>query len=151
MLKIYSYDVDNNLFVEHSQNGLFTNPIQTVHNGTLGEIVEKQLFLKSDDAGFYYSNLTLQALPLSKTAVDDINYPEAFVNFKIIVQNGQPTETQWKSTASGSLVVFADIGSVGNPDLSYKPFWIQVSIPSGVRVQNINDISVNVAGEESPV
>ncbi len=150
-LDIYTFDVDNNSFVKHSKNGLLTNPVQTVHDGTNGEVVEKKLYLRNDDSAFYYTNLTLQPVPQSKTAVDDINYPEAYITFKVIAQNEQPTENQWKSVASGSLVSFSDIGSAGSGDTNYKPFWILVSVPAGTRVQNISDVSVHLEGEESPV
>lgn len=150
-IQIYTYDSDNSEYVEHSQNGLFTDPIQTSHDGTDGEIVELQLYLANDNINFYYNNLTLQALPLTITGVNNINYPSAFVSFKIIVQNTQPTASQWASVASGALTTFPDIGSVGNGDTGYKPFWIQTGVPSGTAVQNITSISINLQGEENSV
>ena len=150
-LDIYTFDDDTSNFVVHSKNGLLTNPVQTTHDGTNGEIVEKKLFLRNDDSNFFYSNLLLQPLPRTKTAVGDINFPEAFVTFKIIVQNEQPTENQWKSVASGSEVSFADIGATGSGDISYKPFWIFTSIPAGTRVGNISDVFIQLEGEENPV
>lgn len=150
-LDLYTYDDENSEFVKHSKNGLFTNPAQTTHDGTNGEVSEKKFYLRNDDVNFYYTNLILQALPLEKTAVEDINYPEAFVTFKIIVQNEQPTENQWKAVVSGDEVAFGDIGEAGTGDVSYKPLWVQVGIPAGTRVQNISDIRINVIGEENPV
>jgi len=151
MIGIYEYDVNNNTYIRHSENGVLTNPVQTTHDGTDGEVVEKKLFLMNDDAGLYYSNLTLQPLPLTRTGVGNINYPEAYVSFKIIVQDLQPTANQWKSVQSGQAVIFPAIGSVGSPDTSYKPFWIQTSIPAGTGIQNISDISLHLEGEENSV
>lgn len=150
-LDLYTYDSDTDTFVQHSKNGLFNNPAQTTHDGSNGEVVEKKLFLRNDDDTMYYTNLIMQPLPLTKTAVGDINFPEAFVTFKIIVQNEQPTENQWKAVQSGAAVTFSDIGSSAAGDTAYKPFWVYVGIPAGTRVQNINDIALHLEQEESPV
>jgi hypothetical protein len=148
---LYEYDVNNSQYVEHSRNGILTNPVQTTHDGTNGEVAEKKLYLRNDNAAFYYSNMTIQPLPLTKTGVGDINYPEAFVTFKIIVQEEQPSANQWRSVQSGSEVTFPNIGVVGSGDTNYKPFWIQTSVPAGTSVQNISDISIHLEGEENPV
>ena len=132
-------------------NGILSNPFQTTHDGTDGEIVEKKLFLKNDDAGLYYTNLTLQFLPLTKTGVGDINYPEAFVVSKIVVQDDQPTQNQWQAVASGNRVNFPDIGAAGSSDLNYKPFWVLRSIPAGTAIQNISDTYIHCEGESSPI
>jgi hypothetical protein len=150
-LDVYTFNTDTSNFEKHSKNGLLTDPVQTTHDGTNGETVEKKLFLRNDDTNFFYTNLTLQPLPQTKTAVDDINFPEAFVTFKIIVQNEQPTENQWKSVASGSVVTFPDIGATGSGDDSYKPFWILTAVPAGTRVGNLNDIFIQLNGEDNPV
>lgn len=150
-LDMYTFDEDINDFVKHSKNGIFSNPAQTTHDGTNGEVVEKQLFLRNDDVNFFYDNITLQALPLLKTAVGDINFPEAFITFKIQVQNQQPTENEWKAVQSGALTLFPDIGSLGNADTSFKPFWVFVGIPAGTRIQNINDVTIQNEGNENPV
>lgn len=150
-LDIYEYDVENNVYIKHSKDGLLTNPVQSTHDGTNGEVVEKILYLKNDDSNVYYSNLTLQALPLTKTGVGDLNYPEAFISFKIIAQNSQPTANEWASVNSGNKIAFPDIGESGLGDTGYKSFWVQVSIPGGTVVQNISDVYIRLEGEENTV
>jgi hypothetical protein len=44
-----------------------------------------------------------------------------------------------------------DIGDSNAGDNSYKPFWVQVNIPPGTRVQTVVDVSINVEADENPV
>ena len=150
-LFVYQFDEDNSEFLEISKNGLQTNPIQTTHNGTDGQVVEQQLFLRNDDTGFYFTNIEMFPIPLRKVKVGDINYPEAFIRFKIIVQDEQPTESEWLAIESGNTINFDDIGDTNGGDDSYKPFWIQVGISAGTRVQTISDSSLHVEAESNTV
>lgn len=150
-LLIYEFDEDNSEFDSVSKNGLQTNPVQTTHNGTDGQVVEKKLFLRNDDSDFYYTGITLVPIPARKVRVGDINYPEAFINFKIIVQDEQPTESEWLAQESGNTVNITDIGDTNAGDTSYKPFWIQVGISPGTRVQTINDVSIHLDADENAV
>ena len=150
-LLIYEFDDDNSEFNSISKTGLQTNPVQTTHNGTDGQVVEKKMFLRNEDTNFYYTSVSLVPLPSRKVRVGDINYPEAFVNFKIIVQDEQPTDSEWLAQESGNTAPFDDIGDTNDGDASYKPFWIQIGISPGTRVQTINDVSIHLDSEENAV
>jgi len=150
-LLVYDYDTNNSLFNQISKNGLQSNPIQTTHNGTDGQIVEKKVFLRNDNVNFYYNNILLKSIPARKVRVGDINYPEASVGFKMIAQDSQPTKSEWLAQESGNTISFSGIGTTSAGDTSYIPFWIQIIIPAGTRVQTINDISINLDAEENAV
>jgi len=150
-LFIYEFDDDNSEFLEISKNGLQTRPVQTTHNGTDGQVVEKKLFLRNSDTNSYYTNIRLVPIPSRKVRVGDINYPEAFINYKIIIKDEQPTESEWLAIESGNEVNFDDIGTTSGADTSYKPFWIQVGISPGTRVQTISDVSLHMNAEENAV
>lgn len=151
MLNLYEYDKANNQYLRISEDGLFTRPIQTNHDGANGSIVEKQLFLKNEDAAFYFSNIRLRAVPESKVKVGDINFPEAYIGYKIIFKDSQPTKNEWLAVSSGAEAFLSNIGSTNLGDDSYKSVWIQVSIPSGTRVGALTDISLSLEAESSPV
>jgi hypothetical protein len=150
-LFVYEFDEDNSEFLEISKNGLQTKPIQTTHNGTDGQVVEKKQFLRNDDTNSYYTIIKMTTTPARKVRVGDINFPEAFVNYKIIIKDEQPTESEWLAVESGNEVVFDDIGDTNASDTSYKPFWIQVGISPGTRVQTISDVSLHMNAEENAV
>lgn len=150
-LDVYTFDENNNQFNKLSKDGLQTNPVQTSHDGTNGEIVERKLFLRSDDANFYYTDIQIQGTPARKVRVGDLQFPEAFIGFKIAIQNEQPTRNQWLAIESGNTAVVDDIGDSSTGDTSYKPFWIQVEIPPGTRAQTITDVGPNVLANENPV
>lgn len=150
-LLIYEFDEDNSEFLDISKNGLQTRPIQTAHNGTDGQVIEKKLFLRNEDVNSYYTNTKLVSIPSRKVRVGDINFPEAFINYKIIIKDEQPTESEWLAVESGNEVNFQGIGDTNASDTSFKPFWIQVGISPGTRVQTINDVSIHLDAEENAV
>ena len=150
-INIYEYDSDNAEYKTISMDGLQTAPIQTSHDGTNGEVVEKKLFLRNSNTDFFYTDIILSPFPARKTRVGDVQYPEAFVGFKLIIQEVQPTQNQWLAVESGSIVNFDDIGDNAQGDNGFKPFWVQVEIPPGTRAQTINDVAINVQADENPV
>jgi len=150
-LDLYVYDEDNSIYNKVSSNGLQSNPIQTTHNGTDGETVEKKLFLRNDDPSFYYNSIKLKAVPERKVRIGDVNFPEAFIGFKLVEKDDQPNENEWLAIESGNELDFLAIGTSSVSDTSYKPLWIQVSVPVGTRVQTMSDISIFLDAEESPV
>lgn len=150
-ISIYEYDKDNNQYLEISQNGLQSRPIQTTHNGTNGEVVEKQLFIRNDDENFYYTNIRLTPIPANKVRVGDINYPEAYIGYKIIVKDTQPTKAEWAAAQSGDITNITNIGTTDLADTAYKPLWIQVSIPPGARIGALRDVSIELEAEENPI
>lgn len=150
-LSLYEYDKDNNQYLEISQNGLQSRPIQTTHNGTNGETVEKQLFLKNNDDNFYYSAIRLTPVPANKVRIGDVNFPEAYIGYKVIIKNTQPTRSEWAATQSGDTAFIANIGTTDLADTSYKPIWIQVTIPPGARIGALRDVSIQLDAEENPI
>ena len=160
-LDIYEYDASNNSYVLISQDGLQTRPVQTTHNGTTGEVVEKQLFLRNSNELFYYTNIALKSTPASRVKIDDPNHPEAYISYKIITKDikpsgeawkiNPPTKTEWAAAISGDAVPCLDIGTTNEADTSYKSFWIQVSIPSGTRIGALKDISIELTAEANPL
>lgn len=150
-LSLYEYDKDNNQYLNISEDGLQTRPIQTTHDGTNGEVVEKQLFLRNSNDDFYYNNIKLTAVPSTKVKVGDVNFPEAFIGYKIIVKDTQPTKSEWASTQSGDDAIVPNIGTTNLGDTSYKPLWIQVTIPPGSRIGALRDVSLALTAEENPI
>lgn len=150
-LNLYEYDKDNNQYLRISEDGLQTRPVQTTHNGTNGEVVEKQLFIRNSDENFYFTNIRLTPSPATKVRVGDVNYPEAFIGYKIIIKNTQPTKSEWASTESGNTAIFTNIGTTDLSDTSYKPIWIQVSVPPGTRIGALRDVRIECEAEQNPI
>ena len=150
-LSLYEYDKSNNQYLEISQNGLQTRPIQTTHNGTNGEVVEKQLFIRNDNDNFYYTNIRLQSTPANKVRIGDVNYPEAYIGYKIIIKDTQPTKSEWAATQSGEIAFIPNIGNTNLSDTAYKPLWIQVTISPGTRIGALRDVGIQMLAEENPI
>jgi len=148
-LQLFEYDEENNQYLAISEDGLQSNPIQTTHDGTNGEVIEKKLFIQNNDQQEFYTNIELQAKPDSKVRVGDINYPKAFIGYKVIFKETQPTESEWASVESGNKEVITNIGSTDLADTSYKPLWVQVSIPGGTKVGAYRDITIELVCEQN--
>ncbi len=150
-LQIYEYDKDNNQYLAVSENGIQTRPIQTTHDGVNGEVVEKKLYLRNNDDGFYFNSISLKASPDSKVRVGDINFPEAYIGYKIILKENQPTKSEWAATQSGEEALIDNIGTTDIADTSYKSFWIQVSLPPGTRIGASRDVQLNLEADKHPI
>ena len=150
-LFVFEYDEDNNTYKKISEDGVQTNPIQTTHDGTNGQIVEKKLFIKNDDSNTYLTALAVQAMPESKVKIGGIDFPEAYIGYKLFFKETQPSKSEWASVLSGNEMFIDNVGDTDEADLSYKPFWIQVTIPQGVRVGALRDVYLQITAEENPL
>lgn len=150
-LFICEFDEDNNTYKKISEDGLQSNPIHTTHDGTNGQIVEKKLFIKNENNQRYFTGISIQARPEEKVKVGDLDYPEAYIGYKLFFKENQPSKSEWASVLSGNKMHIENIGTTDTADLSYKPFWIQVSIPEGVRIGAIRDVYLELIAEENPL
>lgn len=150
-LDLYEYEKDNVQYLKISQEGSQTRPIQTTHNGTNGEVVEKQIFIRNENQNFYYTNVRLTPYPPEKVKIGSSEYPEANIGYKIKVKSTQPTKDEWDAIKSGDTAVIPAIGTTDSSDNLYKSVWIQVSVPPGTRIGALRDISIECDAEENPI
>lgn len=150
-LQLYEYDKDNNQYLATSENGIQTRPIQTTHDGVNGEVAEKKLYLRNSDDGFYFNSISLKATPDAKVRVGDANFNEAYIGYKIIFKENQPTKSEWAATQSGDAALIQSIGTTDASDTSYKSFWIQVNIPPGTAVGALKDIQLSLEADQHPI
>lgn len=80
-----------------------------------------------------------------------INYPEAYIGYKIIFKENQPSKSEWASIQSGDNTFLSNVGTTDLADTSYKPLWIQVTIPPGTRVGALTSVSINLSYEQNPI
>lgn len=150
-LDLYEYDSDNNQYLMISKDGLQSRPVQTTHDGTNGEIVERKLFLRNDDENLYYTGISLKPTPDSMVRKGDINFPEANTEYKIIFKENQPSKSEWAAVQSGDHAYLDNIGTTDIADNAYKPFWVRVGVPPGTRIGAIRGISIDLDADENPI
>lgn len=160
-LKIYQYDSTDNQFDVVSTDS--SAPVRTTHDGENGETVTVKLFLKNDNAvpGSWYDNISVAPISTPTDLVSDGNV--AGWEVKLLAGNTQPTEDEWKNRVSGvALTSVADlsvaspkihylpqIGSAGNPNLEYFPFWMRITVPAGTRNRTESGIKLRVTAQEN--
>jgi len=102
--------------------------LYTFHNGRMGGVQEKIVYVRNDDPTLYFESLEL-GVNLG-TYVDNGEYAETGWGYKFIYGTRQPTEGEWNTVYSGIPVTLPNIGSTHAADTStYHPVWIRVFCP----------------------
>lgn len=132
---------------DFSVSGVFTNPLSFSVDGQTGATIARKLYLRNDDANFYYYNIQVQ--PTVNSGTDIVTGANGF-SWKVLAGNTEPTEIQWGTVVAGAVTDLADIGSLGNGDITtYLPFWLRIDVPAGVDVQVFQNISLEIIYEEA--
>lgn len=142
-LKIYELDDSTASFAEISV-GLWTNSVAfNVKPG--GSAVVHKLYLRNDDVTKWYNGLTLKP-----TGVDGSDIVDGSVTIKLVSGDATPTDNDWSAAGVNSASTltspvggvpnrnFPEIGSAGNADLKYYPFWVQVSTTKASPIGTAN-------------
>ena len=164
MLLFYKLDSQSSTFVPYSasdDDDPESNPITTSHNGSDGQSVVKQLFLRNDDSTKYYDSISIGFDP------EDLAAPAntTGITYKLLSGSQQPTTAEWSARTSGTLIESTDdiagsvparhyipeIGSSTEADLNYYPIWLQISVPSKTSARAETRVSVSIDFEEHSV
>jgi len=132
-------------FYDSTKNKLDSNNVfSTNHNGTLGSSKEKLIYLRNDDIGLYFTNITVW--------VEDSSSPDHTLGVlgtsgwgvKISATGRQPTPDEWENILSGDSISLQDIGSsiIANTS-DYVPFWIKVTVPGNTLAEARTTMSLH--------
>lgn len=153
MLSLYSYDGESGQYVQFSYDGDLTNNIRAVVNGVDGGTVIKKLFIRNDDANYYYTNITVGFTPT--TLVSETNTRK--IKYKLLAGDLEPTN--WDATQSGDPLVYTnterakkivDIGSLAAADLNYYPLWLRIDVPPRSPMRVLLDVDIYIDGTANP-
>ncbi len=119
-------------------------PIITTHDGTLGEVVETQLFVRNEDVTEYYEDIQVEAI--CSTTPSDITGVATGHGIKLFAGDTQPTEAEWEAIDYANQITLSDIGASGTGDIStYRSFWYRVEVPAGAPADNKENIVLRVS------
>ena len=143
-LDIYSYATSYTACDEYGDSPL-VNPVKTTHDGVLGETRETILYVRNDNATYWYDNISIEATSQSGAI------PTGWV-IKMRGGTTQPTEAEWDAIAVGNTIVIDDIGEAGVADTTtYSPFWYRIEIPAGTTAQTRQVITLKLLYTENVV
>lgn len=135
---------------ELSKDGLFTNPFSITFDGRSGGTKQARLYVRNNDALYYYTSLTLTSRDLTAQPITE--RPEDGYVWKLSEGDTQPTQAEWNNIAAANTITLPDIGALGVPDTStYLPFWIYIQVPPGLDVQTFDHVQFVLQGEENLV
>jgi hypothetical protein len=110
-------------------------PIITTHDGILGEVVERKLYVRNDDPDEWYSNITI--VPISNVSPNEVDGISTGHGVKLFEGDIQPTEAEWEATDYANTLSLSELGEAGSGDTStYLPFWYRVEVPAGTPISN---------------
>lgn len=144
------FSLIDDVYVRHSQDGLFTAPIITVHHGRVGDVEVKKLYVCASDT-YTYSKITIQ--PISSTT--DISNPpgdpgESGWGIKLLPDPGYtPVALEWDTIGYGIAIGYQTSvhdwtvnGIVNNETV--LGFWMRIMCPMNVSVQNKTTIALRL-------
>lgn len=121
------YDSDKNPF---GDSGI----LRSFHDGHLGSIMERIIYLRNDDSSRYYTNLLLRYTVSSYQ--DFGEFGTTGWGIKFINGERRPTESEWDLVRSGESLSIPDIGSTEAADThTYYPIWVRITCPGGEVAQ----------------
>jgi len=132
-----------------SQNGALTNALSLTFDGIAGGTLIRRYFVRNDGAVLFYTSITM--VPVTKSGADIISGANSF-SWKLIAGDAQPVDTQWGLLSPANTITLSNIGSSGSPDTStFLPFWLRVTVPSGISVQVLEGTRLDITATESLV
>lgn len=138
MLAIYETTSPTSAF---SAGGLFTNPFSVAMDGSKGEIIQKKLYVRNDDALKTYTSISLQ--PVDTSNLHLVDGTKGF-SWKLIASASQPLDAQWAITPHGNSITIPDILDTN----TYEPFWVRIEIPRGTSVQAFDGVVLRITATE---
>lgn len=103
-------------------------PLRTFHNGHQGGAHESLVYLRNDDSGKYYKNVTVHLRLDSYEDAGELGTSGWGVKF--IYGERRPTEEEWEQVRPGDSIAIPDIGDTLAADTStYHPVWVRVYCP----------------------
>ncbi len=138
------------IYSAFSMDGVYTNPITTVHHGRNGDTFEQQLYIGREIGNASsFTNVRIKPISSINTAVyvGSENSPgTSGWGVKIMVDPGhEPTESEWDMTNYGSTIDLANISTD-----TKLPFWFRIESPRGIAIQNKKDIALLLMFTETP-
>lgn len=126
-----------------SNDGLFTNPLIITEDGRTGGYTEQKLYVRADDAVYSYTNIQLQ-MEQFEGGLDLIDGTQDF-SIKLNAGDSQPAQEEWSTIQSGNTISISNISGLS----AAMPFWIRVSVPAGVPVQQFRGVRFSITATQS--
>lgn len=122
------------LVILDSNQNIMSGNLTTTHNGFTGGQFETLIYVKNNNAGYYYENIEVSV------EMDDLDEGNIFSNsgwsIKLKSTSEQPTEKQWGDILVNSNASLGDIGTSSTPDTTtMRPVWVRVFCPGHTNAQ----------------
>ena len=137
-LKIYEKADPSTAF---SVSGAFTNPLSITADGTIGQVLSKQYFVRNDDVLVTYSGISVS--PIDNSGSHLIDGTLGF-SWKLIEGANEPIEAQWNTVDHSNTISLSDITDTS----TYLPFWVRVQVPRAASVQSFDKVILRITATE---
>lgn len=129
-------------------DGTYDKPFAISFDGRSGGIKEVKLFLRNDDTGYFYTDITIGLDDEGVQSRVDGTVPG--FTWKLRAGDVKPTTNEWLHIDPANEITMSDLGFSGTPNTStYLPFWVRIEVPRNVDVQAITTIKFVVTASEN--
>ncbi len=106
-------------------------------NATVGSISETKIYIRNDNTGRYYTNISVAVNQ------DTGTFGASGFSIKLYYGSRQPTEAEWDAAPVNTPIIIPDIGTLAvGDDTTFHPFWIRAFCPAGFSLSQLrSDIS----------
>jgi hypothetical protein len=121
-------------FYDDQKIAFGVDPLRTFHDGHLGSVMEKLIYIRNDDAALYFTNVEVAYLTSQYQDVGE--YGTSGWGVKYMYGQRRPTEAEWDLVRPGEALLLPDIGTTLAADIStYHPIWVRVVCPGNQAAQ----------------
>jgi len=112
-------------------------------NGRWGGLQEQLFFIRNDDPGRYYSNVSVVVLGSVYDALSE--FGSSGWSVKLLYGQRRPTEAEWDLIRSGEALELPDIGTTSAADTStYHPIWVRAYCPAHEQATIVETYSLEL-------
>ena len=131
------------LVILDSEQNALSGSLTTTHNGFTGGQSENLIYVKNNNAGYFYENIEVSVF------MDDLEEGDIFSDsgwsIKLKATSDQPTEKEWGDILVNSKINIQSIGTTAGADTStMRPVWIRVFCPGHTNPQIKTDMKLKL-------
>lgn len=126
-------------------NALITgNPLETFHDGHVGQSHEQVFYIRNHDAALYYTDIVIQPeFTGGGLLPGDLG---SGWSIKVIIGTRRPTEAEWDVVKNGDPATYPDIGTMLAADTTTNhPVWVRVYCPGNEMSQIKENMRITVS------
>jgi len=124
------------------------DPFTVTVDGRIGGIQDHKIYLRNDDASYWYDNVSVSLSDTSPSSHVDSTQEGWY--WKLSQRDIELTHEEWTAITPGTTLTLTE--SIGNSQLgdvvTFIPIWVRVAIPRGQDIETLTTITFQITATE---